>query len=138
MHQRAPLRTTLPLELCQMRLVECAPPDSTLSSAPLTALRDSRSVTVPTVSLTSDGHEVAGFWGLDDGVYYVRERSATGDEWFRLIDDEPASDAVQSLPALPRQERVRDHSSMRVIYSPEESSGRPTIIGVYPAKSRAR
>ena len=83
-----------------MRLVECAAPASAVSSAPLTALRDSHSVTVPTISQMPDGRLVAGFWGLEDDRYYVRERTDAGDAWFKLVDDEPASDA--SVPSRAR------------------------------------
>jgi hypothetical protein len=121
-----------------MRLVECAVPESAVSCAPLTALRDSHSVTVPMVSRTPDGREVAGFWGIEDGAYYVRERSSAGDAWFRLVDDEPATEAAQLLPALLHPRGARDNTSMRVVYRPENTGGRPTIIGVSPAKSRAR
>lgn len=121
-----------------MRLVECAAPASAVSSAPLTALCESHSVTVPTISQLPDGRLLAGFWGLDDDSYYVRERSGAGDAWFQLIDDEPSLDAP--LPARARVVpiRGRDCSAMRVSYRHDEFSGRTSIVGVSPARSRGR
>lgn len=121
-----------------MRLVECAPPSSAVSSAPLTALRESHSVTVPTISQMPDGRLVAGFWGLEDDVYYVRERSGTGDAWFRLIDDEPASD--EPIVSAPRviPLRGRDACTMRVAYRHDEPHRRTSIVGVSPARTRGR
>jgi hypothetical protein len=121
-----------------MRLVECDAPASALSSAPLTALRDSHSVTVPTTSEMPDGRLVAGFWGLEDDRYYVRERTRAGDAWFTLVDDEPASDA--GLPAGGRVPSLgaRDSSRMRVTYRHDDASSRTIIVGVSPARSRGR
>lgn len=118
-----------------MRLVECAAPATAVSSAPLTALRDSHSVTVPTVSQMPDGRLVAAFWGLDDDGYYVRERSAAGDAWFRLVDDEPAS-LVAPTPS--RVLPLRRESPMRVAYRQIAARGRTAIVGVSPARVRGR
>jgi hypothetical protein len=127
-----------------MRLVECPAPVSAISVAPLTALCDSHSVTVPTISQLPDGRQVAGFWGLEDDAYYVRERSDAGDAWYRLIDDEPAqaADAAAEAPrpATPavRTLYTRDSSAMRVTYRPDDAHGRTFIVGVSPARSRGR
>jgi hypothetical protein len=123
-----------------MRLIECTAPLSAVSVAPLTALRESHSVIRPTVSKMPDGSEVAGFWGLEDDVYYVRERTATGDAWFRLVDDEPsaASDAgAGEGRVLPI--RARETAAMRIAYRNDETNGRTAIVvGVYPPRSRGR
>jgi hypothetical protein len=121
-----------------MHLVECSAPASAVSVAPLTALCDSHSVTVPLILRMPDGREIAGFWGLEDDAYYVRERSAEGDLWFTVVDDEPsiAEPAVsaRSLPAM----GARHATVMRVAYRTDDASRRPLIVGVYPAKSRGR
>jgi hypothetical protein len=124
-----------------MRLVECAAPASAVSSAPLTALRDSHSVTVPTVSQMADGRLVAGFWGLEDDAYYVRERNGSVDAWFCLIDDEPASEPVgETRPVRARvlPLRARGHSAMRVTFRQDRDSARTLIVGVSPARARGR
>jgi hypothetical protein len=120
-----------------MRLVECPAPATAVSSAPLTALRDSHSVTVPTISQMPDGRLVAGFWGLEDDRYYVRERTAAGDAWFALIDDEPASDASVPVRARVLPLHARDHTRMRVTYG-HDARPRTFIVGVSPARSRGR
>jgi hypothetical protein len=123
-----------------MRLVECTAPLSAVSVAPLTALRESHSVTRPTVSRLPDGSEVAGFWGLEDDVYYVRERSAAGDAWFRLIDDEPPA-VPQPTPsrAAPLPHRTREAAAMRIAYRHDDANGPTSImVGVYPPRSRGR
>ena len=120
-----------------MRLVECAPPASAVSSAPLTALCDSHSVTVPTISQLADGRLIAGFWGLDDDAYYVRERNVSVDVWYKLVDDEPAS--VPSEPAarvLPISRR--EPKAMRIAYWHDDATRRTSIVGVSPARSRGR
>ncbi len=123
-----------------MRLVECAAPTSGVLVAPLTALCDSHSVTVPTISQMPDGRLVAGFWGVDDDSYYVREQSAEGDDaWFQLIDDEPPTYAP--LPSRTRVLSLRTReatTAMRVAYRPGDTSGRTSIVGVSPARSRGR
>jgi hypothetical protein len=123
-----------------MRLIECSAPSSAVSVAPLTALRESHSVTRPTVSRLPDGSEVAGFWGLEDDAYYVRERSASGDAWFRLIDDEPSTLSTPSTPpAPPLGLRMRESAAMRIAYRQDEANGRTAIVvGVYPPRSRGR
>ena len=121
-----------------MHLVECAAPASAVSIAPLTALCDSHSVVVPTVSQMADGRLIAGFWSLDDDTYYVRERSAAGDAWYTVVDDEPASAEPAPAPAprvLPMRAR---EATMRVTYRPDDAAGRTLIVGVSHARTRGR
>jgi hypothetical protein len=123
-----------------MRLIECTAPLSAVSVAPLTALRESHSVIRPTVSKMPDGSEIAGFWGLEDDAYYVRERTAAGDAWFRLIDDEPPTTSDASArQARPLPLRGRETAAMRIAYRNDETNGRTAIVvGVYPPRSRGR
>lgn len=121
-----------------MRLVECSAPESAVSIAPLTALCDSHSVTVPLISQMPDGREMAGFWGLDDDAYYVRERSASGDHWFTVIDDEPSEEVLPAVRARVSPHGAARTSAMRVTYRSDDAGGRPLIVGVYPGKSRGR
>jgi hypothetical protein len=121
-----------------MRLVECAAPASAVSVAPLTALCDSHSVTVPTVSQMADGRLIAGFWGLDDDRYYVRESSEAGDAWYTVMDDEPSLDVPQAPAARVLPIRTRDAATMRVTYRQDDAAGRTLIVGVSHARSRGR
>ena len=89
-----------------VQLLPCVRPDGLMESAPRTSLR-----------ADSPQERWEGFWCVTDERYYTRcVRDDGAEQWYRLVDEAPASEADVTRP--------------RVIRFPSSVAGRPEVFGM--------